>query len=87
MVLKECFYAGASLCRLCVSNVFDVKALFDMDTSHVFPQGLLDVITLIGLVVGVEGSKACARCEVGLLLCSVAITTLSGVWSAPQLLE
>ena len=70
-----------------MSNVFAVMAGFDMDSSHIFPQGVLAFITLIRGVVGVEGFKACALCEVGLPLCSVAVTTLSGVRSAPQLLE
>ena len=52
-------------------------------TSYIFPQGVLVTITLIGSVVGVGGSKACAVCEAG-LLCSVALAVLSGPWSALQ---
>lgn len=56
---------GASLC---VINVLDVRAGFDVDTNHVFPQSVLATITLIVGVVGVGGSKACAGCETGLSL-------------------
>ena len=49
MVLKECFYVGASLCTLCVSDVFGVRVLFDMDTNHIFPQVLLDIFALKGV--------------------------------------
>ena len=31
----------ASLCTRCVFDVFGVRVLFDMDTNHVFPQGVL----------------------------------------------
>ena len=40
---------GASLCTLCVSDVFGVRVLFDMDTNHIFPQGLLDIFALKGV--------------------------------------
>ena len=32
-----------------MSNVFGVRAGFDMDTSHVCPQGVLAVVTLMGV--------------------------------------
>ena len=41
-------------------------------------QGGLAAITLVGAGVGDEGTKSRTRCEPGLLLCSVAITTLWG---------
>lgn len=47
MVWKGCSYMGASLCRLCVPSVFHGRDGFDVDTSHVFPQGVLTAITLI----------------------------------------
>ena len=34
-------------CVDCVSNVFGERAGFVMDTSYVFPQGVLHVIPLI----------------------------------------
>ena len=49
MVWKECFYVGASLRTLCVSDVFGVRVLSDMDTNPIFPQGLLDIFTLKGM--------------------------------------
>ena len=78
MLIKGCFYEGASLCRPCVSSVFGMRADFGMDASHVFPQGVLAVITLIGDVVGVVVSRACTGYFVGPPLCSIADATLSG---------
>ena len=69
MVLKWYLYVGASLCRLCVSNVFGVRAGFGMDTSHIFPQGVLVSVALIRGMVGVAVSGTCAGCEVGLHGC------------------
>lgn len=84
MFLKGCFYVGVSLCRLCVSNIFGARTGFGVDAGHVFLQSVLAVIPLIaGLLV----SRACARWEVGSLLCSMAVTTLSGAGSASQMLE
>ena len=36
--------------------VFGVRAGFDVDTSHVFPQGVLTTVTLAGGVAGVGRS-------------------------------
>ena len=58
-----------------------------MDPSHVFPHSVLAVIPLIGGVVVVAVPRACEGCEAELSLYSMAVTALSGVWSAPQLLE
>ena len=77
----------ASPCRLHVPSVFGVRTGFDVDASHVFPQGLLATITLIGGVVDAGGARACAGCEAGLPLCSRSVGAMSGVGSAPQLLE
>ena len=49
-----------------VCPVFGVKAGFDVDTSHVFSQGVLTTVTLVGAVVGVGRVKAYAGCEAGL---------------------
>lgn len=76
MVLKGRFYVGIFLCTLCVSNVFGMRAGFDMDASHNFPHEMLTIIILIGGVVGVEESNACVGCVVG-LLCFMAIAALS----------
>ena len=87
MVAKGCFYVGASLCRLHVSSVFGARAVFDVDANHVFPQCVLAATTLVGDVVSVGGSKACAGYEVALPLCSMAVVTQLGARSAPRLLE
>ena len=72
------------MCESPSVDVFGVMAGFIVFTSHVFPQGVLAAITLIGGVTGVGRARACAECEAGLPLCSVAITALSGLRSAPQ---
>lgn len=79
---------GAFLCRLCVSNVFSVKAGCDVDTSQVFLQGVLTAITLIVVVAGVGGSTASAGCKLGLSLCWGTVSScpvMAG--SAPKLLK
>ena len=74
------------LCILHLPNAFGKRTGFDVDTSHIFLQGVLITITSVGGVAGDGGARACTVCEAGLLLCSVAIPTLSGVGSAPKLL-
>ena len=82
MVLKWCFYVGGYLGRLRVSDIFGVRAVFGADASHVFPQSVLAVIPLIGYVVDIVVSRGCTGCEVGIPLCSMVVTTMSGAGSA-----
>ena len=49
---------GVSLCRLYRPNAFGKRAGFDVDTSHVFPQGVLAAITFVVDVAGDRGAKA-----------------------------
>ena len=59
-----------------------------LSRSHVFPQWVLTAITLAGVgTAGDEVSQARARCEMRLLFCSVANTTLLGVGVSPKLVE
>lgn len=45
-------------CVDCVlSSIFGLRADFDVDTSHIFPQGVLATVTLIGSMVGAGGCK------------------------------
>ena len=44
---------------------------FALETNHVFPQAVLAPVTLVGGVVGVGDSKACAGHEEGLPLGSL----------------
>ena len=60
---------GASLCRLCVSNIFCVRAGFGMDASHIFPQSMLAFTSLIGGVIIIVVSGPCTGCEASSLLC------------------
>ena len=63
------------------------RAGSDVSRSHVFPQGVLAAITLVGGGAGDGADRDRARCELGLLLCSVATTTLRGAGVGPKLLE
>ena len=58
-----------------MSNGFGERAGFDMNTVHVFPQGVLIAITLIEGMAGDGGAST--GWEVELPLCSVSVTTLS----------
>ena len=55
--LKRYLYMGASLYRLHGSTDFDSRAGFDLNTSHVFPQGMLSAIILLGGGVRDEGPE------------------------------
>ena len=69
-------------CVDCTANVFGARSGFGMNASHCFPQGVLAVIPLIGSVVCVVVSKACAGCEVGLpLLCCYHCPVRGGICS------
>ena len=70
-----------------MSNTFGQRAGFDLNDSHVFPQGVLAAITLAWGVVDNGGARACLGGGEGLPLCSLAIIALSGAVSAPKLLE
>ena len=70
----------------CVCPCLGGRAGFDVDSSYIFPQGVLAAITLEGVELKMEGLEL-ALGEAGLPLCLVAITILSGVWSDPKLLE
>ena len=58
--LEGVFLCGASLCRLCESNIFGARAIFGMDASLVFLQGVLAVVPLIGGVFDVVVFNACS---------------------------
>ena len=85
--LKGSSYVGASLYRLCVPCAFGERAEFDMNASHIFPQGVLPFITLVVGGAGDRQTRAGTLCVVGLPLFSVALTTLFGAGSGPKLLE
>ena len=86
-VLKGCPCLETSLFSLCVPSGFGGRAGSDVNTSHSFSQGVLTAITLVGGEAGDGEVGAGASCEAGLLLCSVLITTLSGVRVGPKLLK
>ena len=83
LVLKGCACVGTSLYSLCVPSGFVGRAVSDMSMSHIFPQGVLAAITLVGGGAGDRRASARARCEPGLLYCSVANRTFLGVGSGP----
>ena len=70
-----------------MSNAFGGRAGFDVDVSHVFPQGVLAALIFVVVRAGGGGARAGAGCEVGLPLCSTALTALLGVGFDPMLLE
>ena len=72
-VFKVCPYVGVSLYNWHVPNGFNCRAKFDVKTSQIFPQAVLAAVTLVGSRAGAGGTRAGARYEEGLLLCSVAI--------------
>lgn len=76
-----------SLYRLQVPSVCCGRAVFDVDTNTIFPQGALAVFALVRDRAGNAGARAGTRCEAGPSLCSVASVALSGVGSDPKLLE
>lgn len=70
---------GAFPYCLRVPSGFGGIAGFDLNTSHVFSQVLLAVITLIVGVAGDVGTRAGYRFELRLPLCSVAVSALLGL--------
>lgn len=68
-------------------RAFGERAGFNVDASHVFPQGILAAITLGGSVAGGGRARAYEGFEVGFSLCSVAGIILLGVGSDPYLQE
>ena len=48
LVLQGWSYVGMYLCKQHVFNPFDDRDQFDVAASHVFPQGVLAAITLVG---------------------------------------
>ena len=78
---------GLFLYSLHLPNDLTVRAGSDKDRSHVSSQGVLAAISLVGGGTGDEEPEARARYETGLLLRSVALTTLLSVEYGPKLLE
>ena len=68
-------------------NAFGGRAGFDVYTSHVFPHGMLEAISLIGGGAVNGGATAGAAYEVGFFPLLSGHTTLLGVGSNPKLLE
>ena len=73
---EGCPWVSTPLYSLCVPSGFGGRAGSDVNTSYIFPQGVLEANTLVGGRAGDEVARGGARCELGFLLCPVAITTL-----------
>ena len=73
--LKGVFLCGCVPMRtpLYLPTAFDGRAGFDENASHVFLQGVLASMPLVGDMTHEGGARGYARCEVALPLCSVAI--------------
>lgn len=80
-------YGRVSLNTLPMPSGFAVRYGFDVNTSAVFPQGVLAPITVVLGGAGERGDRAPARCEAGLPLCPVANTALLRVRLGNKLLE
>lgn len=76
-----------SLCILGVPNGFDEGAESGVSLGHVFPQGMLSDIALVGGRAGGRVVRARARCEPEHILCSVTITTLLGAGVGTKVLK
>lgn len=87
MVIKECSYLGASLCRQHLHSAFGRRAGFDVDASHIFPEVILAAFTLVVVAAGGGAARAHSWCKTELPFCSVAVTSLSGVGSVFKLLK
>ena len=48
VILKGCPFVGVSLCSMCIPSGFHAGTRFVVNKIHVFPQGVLTVITLVG---------------------------------------
>ena len=70
-----------------VSNIFGAGAISGRNARHIFPQSVLGIIPLIGGATDILVSSSCTGCWAVPPLCSSAVTALSVVRSAPQLLE
>ena len=57
-----------SLCKLCQSNIFGVRAVFGMEACHVLPQCVLAIFPLIRGVIG-DQTLLCMLNGVSSLLC------------------
>ena len=81
------FSMGAFLCRKHAHRVSGMRTRYDVDASRVFSQCMLVHIILVWVVAGVEVTRACAWCEVGLHFCSVAVTDLSQMGPSLKLMD
>ena len=72
VLMWECPY---TVC-VCPVALVGERAGFDVNTSHIFPQGVLVVVILVGGGIGDGGARAGPRCELGLPLCLMAVTAL-----------
>ena len=55
--------------------------------GHIFPQGVLAALTLVGDGAEDGDARARAMCDLGFLLSSVAVTTLSGLGLGSKVLD
>ena len=85
VALKGFSYVDVSLYGLYLPVTFGGRAGSDVNASHVFLQGVLASIPLVGDMTHEGGARASARCEEH-ILCSVAISALAELRS-PKLPE
>ena len=78
LILKACSCVRASLRSLHVPSGFDRRAGSEVHRSRILPQVAVASADLVEDRAGFREARARARCKLGLLLCSVAVTALSG---------
>lgn len=83
MTLKGCSYVGAFTTWLHVSNVLGGRVGLYVNTSYIFPQGVLEAINLVGCVAADREARALGLWGM-MSPCSMAITILSGSGPVPR---
>ena len=78
---------GAALCRQYMLSAFNRRAEFDVDSSHIFLQGVLAVFTLGGGWAWDASTRGSSGTGMRPDFLSAAITAQSGAESDPVLLE
>ena len=66
---EEVFLGGSIPMQTALPNTFGGRDRFDVNASHVFPQGVLATVTLVRGVAGDGEANACTEFKVGLPLC------------------
>ena len=83
---EGCPCGRASLCSLHLPSGFSRTAVSEVSRGHVFPWVVVEAAILVAGRAGDVSARARTRCEPGLLLCTVSVTSLLGVGLRPKML-